>query len=68
MVVFGAVFIKIILTNGIPIKGVSGIPVSNNKIFHFFTSESLLATTDPADPEPTIIKSYSSSKKLDKKF
>lgn len=38
---------------------VSGIPVSSSKIFHFSTSDSRLAITEPADPEPTMIKSYS---------
>lgn len=34
-------------------------PASNSKTFQVFTSLKRLATTDPAEPEPITIKSYS---------
>lgn len=37
----------------------SSPPASNNKTDHFDISESLEATTAPAEPPPIIIKSYS---------
>lgn len=47
---------KLILTR---LSAVGSPPVSISKIFHMSTSERRFATTDPADPAPTTIKSYS---------
>lgn len=40
---------------------VGSLPTSSNKIFQFGFSDNLLAITEPAGPDPTIMKSYSSS-------
>lgn len=42
-------------------------PASNNNTFQFSFSLKRLATTEPADPAPTTIKSYSSNPNKDKK-
>lgn len=43
---------------GISVKNVGGSPASSRSTFQFATSDNLFATTDPAEPEPTTIKSY----------
>lgn len=46
---------------GTSVISVSCPPASSNRIFQLLISDSRLASTEPADPPPTIMKSYSAS-------
>lgn len=49
---------------GISVKRSPLSPASSNRTFQWGTSESRFAMTEPAEPEPTMTKSYSSKTKF----